>query len=72
MSTVTTVYKVSGMSCAHCEKAISDEVSKLDGVSAVKAVASTGEVTVTSAAPLEDAAVREAVDEAGYDVVGRA
>ncbi|MFG3258117.1 heavy-metal-associated domain-containing protein [Streptomyces sp. NPDC048172] len=72
MSTVTTVYQVSGMSCAHCETAISEEVSKLDGVSAVKAVASAGEVTVTSAAPLEDEAVREAVDEAGYDLVGRA
>ncbi|GAA2089833.1 heavy-metal-associated domain-containing protein [Streptomyces albiaxialis] len=72
MSTVTTVYQVSGMSCAHCENAISEEVSKLDGVSAVKAVASAGEVTVTSAAPLDDEAVREAVDEAGYDLVGRA
>ncbi|NGO67346.1 heavy-metal-associated domain-containing protein [Streptomyces boncukensis] len=73
MSTVTTtVYTVSGMSCSHCENAISEEVSKIDGVSAVQADASTGEVTVTSATPLDDAAVRAAVDEAGYDVVDRA
>jgi copper chaperone CopZ len=32
--------------------------------------ATSGLVTVTSSAPLDQAAVREAVDEAGYDVVG--
>ncbi|GEB51426.1 MULTISPECIES: heavy-metal-associated domain-containing protein [Streptomyces] len=72
MSTVTTQYKVSGMSCGHCENAISEEISKIEGVSAVKAVAATGEVTITSSGPLDDAAVREAVDEAGYDVVDAA
>lgn len=68
---VTAVYKVSGMSCGHCEGAVSGEISELPGVSSVKAVASTGEVTVFSAAPLEEAAVREAVDEAGFELVGR-
>ncbi|MFF8945632.1 heavy-metal-associated domain-containing protein [Streptomyces sp. NPDC014864] len=71
-SGVTTVYKVSGMTCGHCEGAVSEEISALDGVTAVKAVAATGEVTVTSAAPLDEAAVRAAVDEAGYELVGRA
>ncbi|OIJ85042.1 heavy-metal-associated domain-containing protein [Streptomyces colonosanans] len=69
---VTTVYKVSGMSCGHCEGAISGEISEIAGVSAVTAVASTGEVTVVSAAPLDDEAVRAAVDEAGYELVGKA
>ncbi|GGV80608.1 MULTISPECIES: heavy-metal-associated domain-containing protein [Streptomyces] len=72
MTTVTTVYKVSGMSCGHCEGAVSTEISALPGVSSVKAVASTGEVTVVSAAPLEEEAVRAAVDEAGFELVGRA
>ncbi|MFD0544006.1 heavy-metal-associated domain-containing protein [Streptomyces mexicanus] len=70
--TVTTVYKVSGMSCGHCEGSVSAEISALPGVSSVKAVASTGEVTVVSAAPLEEEAVRAAVDEAGFELVGRA
>jgi copper chaperone CopZ len=69
---VTAVYKVSGMTCGHCEGAVSQEISALAGVSAVKAVAKRGEVTVTSAAPLEEEAVRAAVDEAGYELVGRA
>lgn len=69
---VTTVYKVSGMTCGHCEGAVSKEISALDGVTAVTAVAKTGEITVTSAAPLDEQAVRAAVDEAGYELVGQA
>ncbi|WP_338895526.1 heavy-metal-associated domain-containing protein [Streptomyces sp. TG1A-60] len=69
---VTTTYKVTGMTCGHCEGAVSQEISALAGVTAVKAVADTGEVTVTSAAPLDEEAVRAAVDEAGYELVGRA
>ncbi|WLW50140.1 heavy-metal-associated domain-containing protein [Streptomyces sp. YU58] len=69
---VTTTYKVSGMTCGHCEGAVSQEISVLDGVTEVKAVAKTGEVTVTSAAPLDEEAVRAAVDEAGYELVGQA
>lgn len=69
---VTTVYQVSGMTCGHCEGAVSEEISGIEGVTSVKAVASTGQVTVISAAPLTDEAVRAAVDEAGYELVGRA
>ncbi|MDC0765540.1 heavy-metal-associated domain-containing protein [Streptomyces sp. HD] len=71
-SPVTAVYKVSGMSCGHCEGAVSGEISELSGVSSVKAVASTGEVTVVSEAPLDEEAVRAAVDEAGFELVGKA
>lgn len=69
---VTSVYKVSGMSCGHCEGSVSGEISQLPGVTSVKAVASTGEVTVVSAAPLDDETVRAAVDEAGFELVGQA
>ncbi|KNB52451.1 heavy-metal-associated domain-containing protein [Streptomyces caatingaensis] len=68
----TTVYKVTGMTCGHCEGAVTEEVSALAGVTSVKAVAADGLVTVVSAAPLDDEAVRAAVDEAGYELVGRA
>jgi copper chaperone CopZ len=68
---VTAVYKVSGMSCGHCEGSVSGEISEIAGVSSVKAVASTGEVTVVSESALDDAAVRAAVDEAGFELVGK-
>jgi copper chaperone CopZ len=69
---VTTVYRVTGMSCGHCEGAVSSEISEISGVTSVKAVASTGEVTVVSGAPLDEEAVRAAVDEAGFELAGTA
>ncbi|WP_033327472.1 heavy-metal-associated domain-containing protein [Streptomyces yerevanensis] len=68
---LTTEYHVSGMTCSHCEKAVTDEVSALDTVVDVQVDVPTGRVTVTSATPLDDTRVREAVDEAGYELTGR-
>ncbi|MEW2575818.1 heavy-metal-associated domain-containing protein [Streptomyces syringium] len=67
----TTVYRVTGMTCGHCESAVTSELSALPGVTSVQAVAATGQVTVTATAPLDDEAVRAAVDEAGYELTGR-
>ncbi|MDX6762008.1 MULTISPECIES: heavy-metal-associated domain-containing protein [Streptomyces] len=68
----TTVYRVTGMTCGHCEGAVTGELAALPGVTSVKAVAASGEVTVVSDAPLADEDVRAAVDEAGYEFAGRA
>jgi copper chaperone CopZ len=67
-----TVYAVSGMSCGHCESAVSKEVTAIPGVTSVKAVAQTGLLTVASEQPLDEGTVRAAVDEAGYELVGPA
>ncbi|MEU7133423.1 heavy-metal-associated domain-containing protein [Streptomyces sp. NPDC046261] len=69
---ITTVYTVTGMTCGHCESSIAQEVSAIPGVTSVKAVAATGLVTVTSIGAPDDEAVRAAVDEAGYELAGRA
>ncbi|GAB2705726.1 heavy-metal-associated domain-containing protein [Kitasatospora kifunensis] len=69
-STVT--YTVTGMSCGHCEKSVSAELSALQGVTEVAADAKAGTVTVSSEHPLDVADVRAAVDEAGYELVGPA
>ncbi|MFF2994772.1 heavy-metal-associated domain-containing protein [Streptomyces sp. NPDC057950] len=68
----TAVYQVTGMSCGHCEGSVSGEISGIAGVSSVQAVAATGEVTVVSVAPLDEEAVRAAVDEAGFELVTEA
>jgi copper chaperone len=65
---ITTRYAVTGMTCGHCVSAVSDEVGRIDGVTAVDVDLATGAVTVTSAAALDDTDVREAVDEAGYEL----
>lgn len=66
---MTRTYEVSGMSCAHCAGAIGREVRKLDAVEAVDVDVAAGTVTVTGEA-VDDAAVRAAIDEAGYAVLG--
>jgi len=71
--TTTSRYLVSSMTCGHCVAAVTEEISKLDGVQDVAVDLIAGgqsTVTVTSAAPVSDDAVREAVDEAGYELVG--
>ena len=65
----TATYRVEGMTCEHCVKAVSDELGRLEGVSQVDVDLASGDVVVASAAPLADADVRAAVDEAGYEVV---
>ncbi|WP_329394636.1 heavy-metal-associated domain-containing protein [Streptomyces lydicus] len=72
VSEVTTTYRVTGMTCGHCEGAVASEIGEIAGVSSVQAVAATGLVTVTSKAPLDEEAVRAAVDEAGYELAGEA
>ncbi len=65
--TVTTEYRVTGMSCSHCEASVRGEVSKLDGVERVEVSAADGRLVIESSAPLADADVVAAVDEAGYE-----
>lgn len=65
-------YGVAGMTCGHCVKAVTDEVSELPGVTGVTVnlvAGGTSSVTVTSDAPLDHDDVAAAVDEAGYSLV---
>jgi copper chaperone CopZ len=57
------------MTCGHCVGAVSAEVSEVPGVSKVRVDLASGAVSITSDGPLDDAAVRTAVAEAGYEVV---
>jgi copper chaperone CopZ len=67
--TITTTYVVHGMTCDHCVRAVTEELSSLPGVAAVQVDLPTGGVTVSSAASLDGELVRAAVDEAGYELV---
>lgn len=62
----TETYTVTGMTCGHCAASVTEEISEIDGVQDVAVVVETGAVTVTSAEPLDHAAVQAAVEEAGY------
>ncbi|MFC8140738.1 heavy-metal-associated domain-containing protein [Streptomyces paradoxus] len=66
-----TTYAVSGMSCGHCKATLTKVIGELDGVSGVEVDLGRGHVTVTGSAEPDDAAIAEAVDEAGYELTGR-
>jgi copper chaperone len=59
-------YSVPGMSCGHCKAAVTEELSAVAGVESVSVDLETKLVTV-SGEPLDDAALRAAIVEAGYD-----
>jgi len=62
-------FTVSGMTCGHCVAAVTEELHKVPGVTDVAVILDGGNVTVRSDTVLDDEAVREAVDEAGYTLV---
>jgi copper chaperone CopZ len=63
----TLIYSVPGISCGHCRTAITGEVAQVAGELAVDVDLDSKVVTVTGAG-VDDAAVRDAIDEAGYDI----
>lgn len=66
----TTTYQITGMTCAHCVSAVSQELSALPGVREVEVDLGAGTARVTSDAVLPLDEVRHAVDEAGYELAG--
>ena len=61
-----TTYRVPGMTCAHCVRAVESEVGTVAGVSTVQADLDTKVVRVEGDA-VDDDAVRSAIAEAGYE-----
>jgi copper chaperone len=64
----TATYTVKGMTCDHCVRAVTEEIGKLAGVTGVDVDLASGRVTVAGGGTVDDAAVRAAVEEAGYEV----
>jgi copper chaperone CopZ len=62
----TLTYTVPGMHCGHCKQAVSGELSAVEGVEAVDVDLESKLVTVVGSR-LDDAALRAAIDEAGYE-----
>ena len=65
----TVVYTVSGMTCEHCRNAVSSELGAVAGVRSVEVDLDRKLVTVTGEG-LDDAALRDAIEEAGYEAAG--
>ena len=62
--------RVEGMTCPTCEESLQRVLSRLPGIRSVAADHTSGEVK-TVGDPLPDvASLRQAVEDAGYDLVG--
>lgn len=66
--TTTETFRVSGMTCSHCVRAVTTGISEIRGVRAVSVDLGAGLATVTSDAPLLRQDVAHAVEEAGYSL----
>jgi copper chaperone len=62
------VIRVNGMSCEHCATAVRTELTGLAGVSDVHVDVPSGEVRITAEPVPDDAALRAAIDAAGYEL----
>lgn len=67
----TSTYAVTGMTCEHCVRAVTEEVRRIEGVAEVAVDLPTGALTISSSEPIDDAAVADAVEEAGYRLAAR-
>ena len=62
----TVTYRVPGMHCDHCKAAVADELSAVEGVDSVDVDLET-KLVVVGGERLDDATLRAAIDEAGYE-----
>ena len=65
----TSTYTVTGMTCAHCVASVTEEVTKIAGVTDVQVDLASGAVTIASESPVDNTLVKDAVAEAGYELV---
>lgn len=61
-------YQIEGMTCEHCAKGVAEEVNEVLGTQGVDVDYKTGRMVVTGEG-FTDAAIEDAVAEAGYKVV---
>ncbi|MBW4828478.1 MAG: copper ion binding protein [Clostridiaceae bacterium] len=59
---------IEGMSCGHCVKAVEEALKELDGVKSV-VVDLEGKKAVVEGDNLDDNKIKEAIGEAGYDII---
>ena len=65
-----TKLKVEGMSCSHCENAVKNAVSAINGVTSVEVDLKNGFVLITHGENVTESVIKNKIEEQGYDVVG--
>ncbi|MDT7658626.1 MAG: hypothetical protein QOF38_3341 [Pseudonocardiales bacterium] len=63
-----TTVTVTGMTCEHCARSVTEELSAVSGVHTVEVTVSSGKVTISSDRELSGAEIASAIDTAGYSL----
>ena len=69
----TVELSINGMTCGHCVASVTEELSEVPGVLKVEVILNSGatsKATVVTNTELDDNALRDAVSEAGFELVG--
>ncbi|BAH55739.1 MULTISPECIES: heavy-metal-associated domain-containing protein [Rhodococcus] len=66
----TTTATVTGMTCGHCVSSVREEIGSIPGVTGVDVDLASDRVDIDSDTPIEQEALAQAVDEAGYQLAG--
>ena len=64
------VVEIKGMMCGHCEAHVKKALEALDGVASAEASHEKGTAVVQLSGSVDDAALKKAVEEEGYEVTG--
>src|SRR6201986_73633 len=64
-----TTFQVTGMTCGHCQRAVTEEISRIPGIQGVTVDLATGRVPATATQPVDRPPVAHAVGEAGYPLI---
>ncbi len=68
---MTSVLKVKGMSCQHCVMSVTKALNQLDGIKNVQIDLAKGEVRFDNTKSVASDRIREAITDAGYEVVAQ-
>lgn len=68
MNTMTVT--VTGMTCGHCASSVREEIGSIPDVTAVDVDLASGRVAIDSDGPIDPDAIKNAVEEAGYQLAG--
>ena len=67
-TTMVKTMKIEGMMCGHCEAAVKKALEAIDGVASAEVSHTAGTAVVTLSKPVENAALRKAVEDKDYTV----
>lgn len=61
---------IEGMSCGHCVKHVEEALKEIDGITSVVVSLEDKNAIIEGSSDVEEGKLKEALDDAGYELVG--